>query len=69
MEAVSEIAGELNFEFNASVKVNLPSFLNGYAIRNKATTQPAKNPIAYKNPSKPDTAIIPQIPKNEAADR
>ena len=69
IEAVREIALELNFEFNASVNVNLPNFLKGSAIKNKATTQPARKPMAYKNPSNPETAIIPQIPKKEAAER
>ena len=69
IDAERVIARELNLEFSASVKVYLPSRLKGSAMRNSATIQPAKKPMAYKNPSKPDTAIIPHIPKKDAADR
>ena len=68
-EAAKVMARELNFEFKASVKVNFPSFLKGSAIRKRATTQPAKKPMAYKKPSNPEIAIIPQMPKKEAAER
>ena len=51
------------------VKVYLPNLFIGSATTNKATTHPAKYPIEYKKPSYPTVAIIPQIPKKEAADK
>ena len=63
------MALDLKVELRASVKVYLPRRLSGSAIKNKATIQPARKPIEYKKPSKPKVAIIPQIPRNDAADK
>jgi len=59
----------LNRLSRASAKVNRPNALIGSAITNRATIQPARKPIEYRKPSYPEKAIIPQMPRNEAADR
>ena len=54
---------------STSAMVNLPVLRISSATRSRATSQATRNPIEYRNPSYPFTAIAPQMPRNDAAER
>ena len=49
--------------------VNRPTLRSGSATNSSATSHATKNPMEYKNPSYPFSAIEPTMPKNDAAER
>ena len=53
---------------STSAIVYLPELRSSSATRSRATSQATRNPIEYRNPSYPLSAMMPAMPRNEAAD-
>ncbi len=69
MAAINWMPRDWNGASTASAKVYRPMRRSGSAMTNSATTHPARNPMEYRKPSYPVVAIMPQMPRNEAAER
>ncbi len=53
---------------STSAIVYLPEFRISSATSSRATSQATRNPIEYRKPSYPDSAMMPAMPRNDAAD-